>query len=154
MRFEGNVSIRASRDRVWRFLTDPEAVSKCAPGLENLEIVEPGRKFRATTSVGFGSVRVRFVNDVEWVEMDAPNLARMKVHGSARGSGVDAETSMTLTDARDSGTDLAWTADVRVVGAVASLAARLMRSVTGKLTSRFFGEVRRRIETKSPRPRR
>ncbi len=152
MRFEGNVSIRAPREKVWSFLTDPEAVSKCAPGLERLEIVEPGRRFRATTSVGFGSVRVRFVNDVEWVEMDAPNLARMRAHGSAPGSAVDAKTSMTLTDGPDGGTDLAWTADVSLAGSVASLAARLMGSVTRKLTSRFFQKVRRKIESKSRRP--
>src|SRR6516164_7774537 len=149
MHFEGTVSIQAPRQRVWEFLTDPEKVSTCAPGLEKLEIVEPGKKFRATTSVGFGSVKVRFVNDVEWVEMDPPNLARMKAHGTAPGSGVDAETSMTLTDGRDGATDLAWTADVQVVGTVASLAARLMGGVTKKLTAAFFDSVRKAIEARA-----
>ena len=146
MRFEGTVSIKASRAEVWDFLTDPQKVSGCAPGLEKLEIVEPGKKFRATTSVGFGSVKVRFVNDVEWLEMDPPNLARMKAHGTAPGSGVDAESSMTLTDGQNGATELAWTADVNVVGTVASLAARLMGGVTKKLTAAFFESVRKEIE--------
>jgi hypothetical protein len=147
MRFEGQLSIHAPREKVWAFLTDPEKVSGCAPGLESLEIVEPGKKFRATTSIGFGVVKVRFVNDVEWVEMDPPKMARMKAHGSAPGSGVDAATSMTLTDGTDGTTDLAWTADVNVVGTVASLAARLMGSVTQKLTGAFFEKVREAIES-------
>lgn len=147
MRFEGQLSIRAPREKVWAFLTDPEKVSGCAPGLESLEIVEPGKKFRATTSVGFGVVKVRFVNDVEWVEMDPPKNARMKAHGTAPGSGVDASTSMTLTEGADGATDLAWTADVNVVGTVASLAARLMGSVTQKLTAAFFEKVRESIES-------
>ena len=146
MRFEGTVSIQAPRKKVWEFLTDPEKVSTCAPGLEKLEIVEPGKKFRATTSVGFGSVKVRFVNDVEWVEVDPPNLARMKAHGTAPGSGVDAQTSMTLTDGQAGATDLVWTADIQVVGTVASLAARLMGGVTKKLTAAFFESVRKQIE--------
>jgi hypothetical protein len=149
MRFEGTVSIKAPRAKVWDFLTDPNKVSGCAPGLEKLEIVEPGRKFRATTSIGFGSVKVRFVNDVEWVEMDAPNMARMKAHGTAPGSGVDAESSMTLTDGQDGATELAWTADVNVVGTVASLAARLMSGVTKKLTAAFFESVRKEIESEA-----
>ena len=149
MRFEGIVSIKAPRAKVWDFLTDPEKVSGCAPGLEKLEIVEPGKKFRATTSVGFGSVKVRFVNDVEWVEMDPPNLARMKAHGTAPGSGVDAQTSMALTDRQDGATELAWSADVNVVGTVASLAARLMSGVTKKLTSAFFESVRKEIEAEA-----
>jgi carbon monoxide dehydrogenase subunit G len=148
MHFEGTLSIRASREKVWDYLTDPEKVSKSAPGLESLEIVEPGKKFRATTSIGFGSVKVRFVNDVEWVDLDPPNMARMKAHGTAPGSGVDATTSMTLTDGQDGATELAWTADVSVVGTIASLAARLMGGVTKKLTTAFFESVRKEIEKK------
>jgi len=147
MHFDGTVSIRAPRQKVWEFLTDPQKVSECAPGLEKLEIVEPEKKFRATTSVGFGAVKVRFVNDVEWVEMDPPNLARMKAHGTAPGSGVDAETSMALTNGQDGSTNLAWTADIQVVGTVASLAARLMGGVTMKLTAAFFDSVRQEIES-------
>ena len=148
MHFEGSLSIKAPRAKVWDYLTDPEKVSKSAPGLESLEIVEPGKKFRATTSIGFGSVKVRFVNDVEWVELDPPNRAQMKAHGTAPGSGVDATTSMALTDGQDGATDLAWTADVNVVGTIASLAARLMGGVTKKLTAAFFDSVRKEIEKK------
>ncbi len=148
MHFEGSLAIKAPRAKVWDYLTDPEKVSKSAPGLESLEIVLPGKKFRATTSIGFGSVKVRFVNDVEWVDLDPPNRAQMKAHGTAPGSGVDATTSMTLTDGQDGATDLAWTADVNVVGTIASLAARLMSGVTKKLTSAFFESVRRQIEKK------
>jgi len=148
MHFEGALSIRAPREKVWDYLTDPKKVSKSAPGLESLEVVEPGKKFRATTSIGFGSVKVRFVNDVEWVDLDPPNMARMKAHGAAPGSGVDATTSMTLTDGQAGATDLAWTADVNVVGTVASLAARLMGGVTKKLTTAFFDSVRKEIEKK------
>lgn len=146
MHFEGKVSIQAPRQKVWDYLTDPKKVSKSAPGLEKLEIVEPGKKFRATTSVGFGSVKLRFVNDVEWVELDPPRMARMKAHGTAPGSAVDAKTSMTLTDGQDGATDLTWTADVDVLGTVASLAARLMGGVTKKLTAAFFDSVRSEIE--------
>ena len=147
MRFDGTVSIKAPRQRDSDFMTDPEKVAGAAPGLEKLELVEPGKKFRATTSVGFGAVKVRFVNDVEWVEMTPPSNARMKAHGTAPGSGVDAMTTMTLTDGQGGATDLAWSADIQVVGTVASMAARLMGGVTKKLTSAFFDKVREAIET-------
>ncbi|MGE5414855.1 MAG: CoxG family protein [Syntrophomonadaceae bacterium] len=149
MRFEGTVSIQAPRQKVWEFLTDPNKVAGCAPGLEKLEILEPGKRFRATTSIGFGSIKARFVNDVEWVEMDAPNFARMKAHGTAPGSGVDADSAMRLTDVQDGATELAWTADIIVVGTIASLAARLMGGVTKKLTAAFFDSVREEIESEA-----
>lgn len=149
MRFEGTVTIQAPRQKVWNFLTDPNKVAGCAPGLEKLEIVEPGKRFRATTAIGFGTVKVRFVNDVEWLEMDPPNLARMKAHGTAPGSGVDAESAMRLTDGQDGSTELAWSADVTIVGTIASLAARLMGGVTKKLTAAFFDSVRTQIEAEA-----
>jgi uncharacterized protein len=144
--FEGKLAIQAPRKKVWDFLTDPQKVAGSAPGLEKLEVIEPGKKFRATTSIGFGTVKVRFVNDVEWVDLDPPNHASMKAHGTAPGSGVDATTSMTLTDGQNGGTDLAWQADISIVGTIASLAARLMGGVTKKLTSAFFESVRKEIE--------
>ena len=70
----------------------------------------------------------------------------MKAHGTAPGSAVDATTSMTLTDGGGRRTELAWTADVNVVGTIASMAARFMGGVTKKLTAAFFESVRSNIE--------
>jgi carbon monoxide dehydrogenase subunit G/molybdopterin biosynthesis enzyme len=152
MRFEGKVTIRATRERVWGFLTDPEQVGACAPGVESIEVVEPGKRFRATASVGFGTVKTSFVTEAEWVDVYAPALARMKVHGTAPGSAVDAVTEMALADGAEGTTELLWAADVAVVGAIASLAARLMGGVTQKLTAAFFEVVRQKIEAQPPAP--
>jgi molybdenum cofactor cytidylyltransferase len=150
MRFEGTVTIAAPRQAVWAFLTDPNKVAECAPGLESVEILVPNQRFRATAGIGFGSVKARFVTDVEWLDLDPPNRARMKAHGNAPGSAVDATSEMDLRDAADGATELRWSADVAVVGTIASLAARLMGGVTQKLTGAFFEEVKKRIEGQAP----
>lgn len=146
MRFEGALTIKAPRERVWRFLTDPEAVSGCAPGLESIEILVPGERFRAVAAVGFGAVKASFVSDVEWLDLDAPTRARMKVHGTAPGSAVDAVSEMVLSDGAGGTTSMQWSAEVSVVGAIASIAARLMGSVAQRVTDAFFDSVRERIE--------
>lgn len=146
MRFEGKVLIKAPRERVWAFLTDPERVGQCVPGLERIEVLEAGKRFRATAGVGFGTVKARFVTDVEWLELDAPTRARMRAHGTAPGSAADVESGMTLADAPEGGTELAWTADVQVAGTIASVAVRLMGTVQQKLTGLFFGCVRSKVE--------
>jgi carbon monoxide dehydrogenase subunit G len=146
MKFDGKVTINAPRDKVWAFVTDTEAVSKCAPGLDSLEVVTPDEKFKAVASVGFGTVKMTFVTDVEWVEMDAPKHAKMKAHGTAPGSAVDATTEMNLADGPDNSTEMTWTADVMVSGTIASLASRLMGSVTKKLTTAFFDCLKKQIE--------
>ena len=148
MRFEGTLTIRAPRDRVWRFLTDPEKVSRCAPGLETIEVLVPGERFRAVAAVGFGAVKATFANEVEWLDLEPPTRARMKVHGTAAGSAVDATSEMLLSDGPEGATALRWAADVSVVGTIASIAARLMGSVAQRVTDAFFDTVRRRIEVR------
>jgi carbon monoxide dehydrogenase subunit G len=150
MHFEGKLRIEAPRQQVWEFLTDPKQVAECAPGLESLDVLEPGRKFRVVSAVGFGTIKARFTSDVEWTELEAPARAAMKAHGNAPGSAVDATSAMVLSDADGNATDLAWTADVTVVGTIASLAARLMGGVTQKLTGAFFESVKKKIEQKKP----
>ena len=34
MHFEGSVPIKASREKVWAFVIDPEQVGQCGPGVE------------------------------------------------------------------------------------------------------------------------
>ena len=55
-----DVTIRASRRRVWDFLTDPEQIFRCVPGVEEIEMSEPLRRYPVIVSVGFGVVKARF----------------------------------------------------------------------------------------------
>ena len=146
MHFEGKVNIKQARSEVWSFLTDAEAVSQCMPGLESIEIVTPSKKFRALGSLGLGTVKVKMNTDVQWVELDAPNRATMKMNGTAPGSSIDVDSEMRLTDGAEGSTDMEWSAEVKVLGTIASLAARLMKPVTQKLTGQFFTCVKKKIE--------
>ena len=149
MQLKGDVKIQAPRKRVWDFMTDPEQIGQCAPGVEKIEMLEPLKKYRGTVSIGLGSVKARFSGDVDILELDEPNFAKLKAHGSATGSVADAVSEMRLSDGPDGSTMVHWTADVNVSGQLASLAARLMVPVSQKLAAQFYEEVRKRIETQA-----
>ncbi len=146
MRFEGKDTIRASRAEVWKFLTDAESVSKCTPGLESMEVLEPNKKFQALGALGLGTVKVKFKTTIEWTELKPPENAKMKMNGTAPGSSIDVTSEVHLSDAPNGATEIVWSADVNVVGSIASLAARLMKPVTAKMTQDFFTCVRKKIE--------
>ena len=146
MNFKGTVTINAPREKVWAFLTDPTQLTECAPGLEKLDVIVPNEKFRAVASAGFGAIKATFVTDATWMDLDPPNRARMKIHGTAPGSSVDGTSEMVLSDGANGATVLNWSSDITVVGTIASLAARLMGVVTQKLTDAFFECVRKKIE--------
>jgi len=147
MLLKGEVTIHASRKKVWDFLTDPNQIGPCAPGVEKIETIEPDKKYRGVMSVGLGSVKARFNGEVEILELDEPNYAKLKAHGTATGSAADVISEMTLSNGSDDGTLVTWTADVQVSGQLASLASRLMVPVSQKLAGIFYDEVRKRIES-------
>lgn len=146
MHVNGSVTIQAPRDKVWGFLTNPQAVANCAPGVESMEVVEEDKRFKAVASVGMGNLKVRFNGDVEWVELDEPNMARMKAHGTAPGSAADVSALMRLSDAEEGATRMDWEAEISIVGTIASLASRMMGSLTQKMTAQFFDCMRDQIE--------
>ena len=146
MQLKGDVTIKAPRKKVWDFLTDPNQIGQCAPGVEKIETIEHMKKYRGTISVGLGSVKARFTGDVDVLELDEPDRAKLKAHGTATGSAADAVCEMALSDGPDGATLVNWTADVNVSGQLASLVSRLMVPVSQKLAGVFYDEVRKRIE--------
>ncbi|NJN43687.1 MAG: carbon monoxide dehydrogenase [Anaerolineae bacterium] len=146
MYFEGTVNIHADREKVFKFLTDADFVAQCAPGGKKWSSSSPMKIIQAVAVVGFGSVAAEFRTDVEFIELIPLERAKVKAHGNAPGSAVDALSEMILTDGENGTTDLKWTADIAVVGTIASVAARLMGPVTKKLTGMFFECVKGKIE--------
>ena len=147
MKLAGDVTIKAPRKKVWDFMTDPNQIGQCVPGVEKIEMIEPLKKYRGIVSVGFGAVKARFTGEVDVLELEEPNFAKLKAHGSASGSAADAMSEMKLSEGPDGSTLVNWTADVVVSGQLASLASRLMVPVSQKLAQVFYEAVRKKIET-------
>jgi carbon monoxide dehydrogenase subunit G len=145
MRFEGSVPIRASRDRVWAFVIDPQQVGQCGPGVETIDVVDETH-FKATAKVGIGFISARFVVNLEFAEREAPSRALIKAHGQAPGSAVDATAEMHLSDGADGTTVMDWGADVAIAGSLASVGARLIEGTANKMIGQTFDCMRARLE--------
>ena len=145
MHFEGSVPIKASRDKVWAFVIDPEQVGQCGPGVESIEVIDDTH-FKATAKVGVGFISARFVVNLEFVDLDAPNAATIKAHGQAPGSAVDATAEMHLSDGPDGTTVMDWTADVNLSGTLASVGARLIEGTANKMIGQTFDCMKTKLE--------
>ena len=145
MRFNGSVAIHASRERVWAFVTDPNQVGQCGPGVESLEVIDPTH-FKATAKVGVGFISARFVVNLEFVEQQPPDRATIKAHGQAPGSAVDATAEMHLADGADGTTVMDWNADVNISGSLASVGARLIEGTADKMIGQTFECMRTKLE--------
>ena len=145
MRFEGSVPIKASREKVWAFVTDPDQVGPCGPGVESIEVVDDTH-FKAAAKIGIGFINARFNVNMEFAELQPPDRALIKAHGQAPGSAVDATAEMRLSDGPDGSTVMDWNADVNIAGTLASVGARLIEGTANKMIGQAFDCIRSKLE--------
>jgi carbon monoxide dehydrogenase subunit G len=145
MHFSGTIEIAAPRDRVWAFLIDPNEVGSCGPGVESIDIVDETH-FKARAKVGVGFISARFAVDMTFAELSAPDTARIRAHGQAPGSAVDADAEMRLSGAPDGPTTMDWQAQVNIAGTLASVGARLIEGTANKMIGQTFDCIRAKLE--------
>ena len=145
MHFEGTVQINAPRDTVWAFVIDPNQVGQCGPGVDSIEVIDDSH-FKATAKVGVGFISARFIVNMEFVDLQAPESATIKAHGQAPGSAVDADAQMRLSDGAEGGTTMDWAADVNISGTIASVGARLIEGTANKMIGQTFDCMKSKLE--------
>jgi carbon monoxide dehydrogenase subunit G len=145
LRFQGQVTIGAPREKVWAVLVDPHAVSRCLPDLQHLEIQEEG-KFKAVLRVGVGFIKGTFAFDVAMSELQPPARAVLSGRGGGLGSAVDVRSTVDLRPEGDGATRLEWQADVVVSGTIASVGARVLGATVEKKAGELFACLQAQLE--------
>jgi len=71
LRFEREFAVKASRARVWDFIMDFEASSRCFPGVESFARLPDGR-FEGVINVSVGPLKASLRGHAWFVESVAP----------------------------------------------------------------------------------
>ncbi|HZP97099.1 MAG TPA: carbon monoxide dehydrogenase subunit G [Candidatus Limnocylindria bacterium] len=145
MRFQGALDIAAPRERVWQFVTDPLAVSVCAPDVQSVDVIDP-KQFKIVVRAGVGPIRATFNLDVVFSELTAPERASVRARGQAPGSAVEMLSTMDLVEHGPERTTLRWASDVTVTGTIAQVGARLMQGTADKITQQVFTCIKSKLE--------
>jgi carbon monoxide dehydrogenase subunit G len=149
MRFEGQQTLNVPIETAWAFLTDPHSVAACTPGFLSMEILSPDH-FKPVVAVGVGSVKAKFTLDVKLVDVQPPHHATATARGAAAGSAAEVRGGVDLVAESETTTSMRWSAEVDVMGTIASMGARLMESTAHKLTAKFFDCLRQKLEAPAP----
>ena len=147
MRFEGNVVIRASRERVWDFLMDPQNLAGCIPGCENIEkIDEKTFKSRITNKVAFLSVKLDSTTNI--TELDPPRRLTATTTGKDNivHTSVNVKSGLDLESLSENETKLSYWSDVNVLGKVATFGESTIRGKGKKLLEEFQQTLKKNIE--------
>ena len=130
MKVQGERSFAAPRETVWRVLQDPAQMAEVMPGVESFE-VEDDRNWRANVAIPLGLGSLRMSINFEKLEEREPEFSQLRAKGTGVGALMNLVTRFQLSEV-DTGTAMAWEADVRIAGPVGSMGQRVLKPIVNQ----------------------
>lgn len=144
MKLSGSYEFNATPEKVWHTLTNPQSLSACIPGCENLEEVGPD-EYSATVSVAMGPIRNKFNVTVKMVEQKPYDSYRLIIEGNGPSGFVRGESQVMLT-ANNGQTTVNVDSDSSSGGLLARVGQRMMESFAKSMMDRFFTCLRESLK--------
>src|SRR5919202_797153 len=153
MKIEGTHELRAERGRVWRALTDPEALRRCVPGCERLERTGENA-YAVTLRAGVGSIKGVFNGNIRLEDLRPPEHYRLVVDGKGQPGFLKGSGDLDLEE-REGATVVKYAGDVQVGGTLAGVGQRMIQGAAKMMATQFFTalEAEARVEQGDPPPR-
>ncbi|GGT94423.1 carbon monoxide dehydrogenase [Sulfodiicoccus acidiphilus] len=143
MQFQGSFKVNSPKEKVWEFLTSPEKVASCFPGLNSIN--KEGDGYKISLRLGVGPIKGDFKATMKYSEV----IEGKSVTINARGTGMSSNADLTARVELNDGTplELKWAADVKVGGVLASVGSRMMEGVANKIVDELFQCLKGKLES-------
>ena len=147
MRFDKEVEISASREKVWKFIWDVNRFIACVPSCKDAKTVEEGRLYSATMVEKVGPFRVEFPTTIEVLEKEELKHIKAQASGADNkiGSRMKIELDVNLQE-RDDKTLLGFVANVDILGKLAALGHGIIKRKADQVLDEFAQAVKKRLE--------
>jgi carbon monoxide dehydrogenase subunit G len=139
VKLDGSAVLSASPEQVWSVITDPAVLARTIPGCSSLEQVGED-SYTMVVTAGVGAIRGKYAGEVRLSDLSFPKSFMMHASGSGGPGSVRATVQITLAPS-DAGTELTYSADAVVGGAVAGVGQRMITGVAKRMADQFFGAV-------------
>ena len=140
MELHGDVIIEASRQQVWQALNDPDILSRCIPGCEEVRQLSP-TETHVRVALKMGPVRARFVGKILMDDVIADQGCTLHFEGSGGAAGFARGTSkVSLTD-QGSATLLAYSASASIGGKLGQVGGRMIDASAKQMADQFFNAL-------------
>jgi len=136
---DGSAVLSAAPEQVWAVITDPAVLARTIPGCLSLEQVGED-SYTMVVAAGVGAIKGKYSGEVRLSDLTFPSSYVMHASGSGGPGSVRATVQITLAPS-DAGTQLTYSADAVVGGAVAGVGQRMITGVAKKMAGQFFSAV-------------
>ena len=142
MHLEGHFTVTAPMPAVYAFLTDPAAVSRHMPDVQDVVIADQDH-FTVTARVGISHIKGSMTMKLEIRDRQPPVSTTVVGKGAGLASVVDMVTSFRLEEAPAGGTVVYWNGDVKIAGKLAAFGSQgLLDRIARKNIDTFIEGIR------------
>jgi hypothetical protein len=146
MHLEGQFSVKATREDVYAFLTDPHSVSRHMPDVREVQI-EDGDHFTVKARVGISHIKGLMTMKLAITDRQPPISTTVTGKGAGLASVVDMVTSFMLETSGSGETVVVWRGEVNVAGKLAAFGSQgLLDRMAAKNIDTFIAGIKKGIE--------
>jgi uncharacterized protein len=139
MKIEGDHTIKAPRESLYRLMIDPEILRRCVPGCQSLEAAADG-SYKMTLKAGVGSIKGVFTGSIKLEEMREPEHYKMIVEAKGSPGFLKGEGSIYLVELGQE-TMVNYTGETSVGGTIAGIGQRMVQSTAKMMAGQFFAAI-------------
>jgi carbon monoxide dehydrogenase subunit G len=150
MKVEGELSVRAPREQVFRRLSDARFFASCVEGVRDLTEIDPTH-YEALFETKVAYMKFRFKVTVEVASMQPPETIEAKVHGTPLGivGRLTAVTRTWLTQEGDE-TKIRYAVDATLAGKLGSIGQPVLKAKAKEMERQFAEQLRAAFGSEAP----
>jgi len=140
MKLTGTYKLKASRNRIWEALNDPEVLRQCTPGCKRLAPVAddpPNTSYEVLMEIGVASVKGTYTGKIQIADRIPGSQYKLIVTGNGNSGFVRAEGVVQLQDDGED-TLIDYFGQAQVGGTIAGVGQRVIEGIAKLLVGQFF----------------
>jgi carbon monoxide dehydrogenase subunit G len=146
MKVEGELTVPAPREQVFRRLSDARFFASCVEGVEDLTEIDPTH-YQAVFETKVAYMKFRFKVTVEVASMQPPEMIEAKVEGTPLGIvGRLAAVTRTWLTQEGNETKITYAVDANLTGKLGSIGQPVLKSKAKEMERRFAQRLRAAFE--------
>jgi carbon monoxide dehydrogenase subunit G len=152
MIIDGKFTIEAPIQTVWDSLLDPETLGKCVPGTEKMAALDADT-YESVVKQRVGPFKVTLKFTTKLTEKRPPqDTTSAYIKAEGRGADVtklgtfSTEMEVNLTETSPNNVEVAYMANISLVGKLATFGERIMRAKSKEVGDQFTENLQKRLK--------
>ncbi len=140
MQITGTARMDADPQTAWKAFHDTDVLQRTIPGAESFAEIEPGR-YLVTVTLGVASIKGTYKGKVTFKNEVEPESFILTLQAAGGAGTIGADVDVRLAEVAAGGTEVTWSADAIVGGAIGGVGQRMLAGVSRRMAAKFFADI-------------